>query len=87
MTDEPASIAGRLTRAQRRALLFAPSSTEWMGRGNLGRFKLSYAAMDRADIGRPQLVEIKCDIGGVFDARLTDLGLAVRAHLTKEPQQ
>lgn len=75
------AIVKGLSRAQREALLYAPDDCEWMGRGNLSRFKLSFAAMDRPDLGKPQLCEVACDIGGIFDARLVPLGLAVRAHL------
>lgn len=79
--SEAQRIAAKLTEAQRKALLFAPDDTEWMGRNNLGRCKLSFAAMDRPDLGRPQLCEVRVDIGGVFDARLTPLGLEVRSIL------
>lgn len=81
MTPDVATIARGLSEAQRKALLFAPANTDWMGRGNLGRFKLSFAAMDRPDLAKPQLTEVRCDIGGIYDARLTPLGLSVRAHL------
>lgn len=83
MTDI-AKIAAGLTKAQRDALVYAPNDIEWMGRGNLGRFKLSFAAMDREDLGKPQLVEVHCDITGVYDARLTPLGLAVREYLERQ---
>jgi hypothetical protein len=83
--SDVAEIARGLTKAQRRALIHAPDDCEWMGRGNLGGFKLSFAAMDRPDLGKPQLCEVATDITGIFDARLTPLGLAVRAHLENNP--
>lgn len=83
MTDIAGIVAG-LSEAQRRALAYAPDDTGWMGRGNLGGFKASFSAMDRADLGKPQLCEVACDIGGVFDARLTPLGLRVRAAIMQE---
>lgn len=83
--QDVACIVAKLTKAQREALIYAPADTEWLGRGNLSRFKLSFAAMDRPDLGKPQLCEIACDIGGIFDARLTPLGLAVREHLQALP--
>ena len=79
-----AEIAAKLTPAQKRALLWAPNDTEWMGCYNLGGFKQSYAAMDRADLGKPQLTEVRCDVTGVYDARLTALGQSVAAYLKEQ---
>jgi len=81
MSEDIERIAAGLTKTQKAALIYAPDDTEWLGRGNLGKFKLSFAAMDRPDLAKPQLCEVLCDIGGVWDARITPLGLAVRAHL------
>lgn len=78
MTDEPASIAGRLTRAQREAVVKLPESGGYIWYPHIAIRKPTADVLTSA---------------GIFAGHrhywreFTPLGLAVRAHLTKEPQQ